>query len=53
MATEVLPTLVEEEGPAVGDLEQTVLVLDGSGKGPLLMAEQLRLQQASPAGRRS
>ena len=34
--------LVEEERPAVGQLEAPLSLLQGSGKRPLLMAEELR-----------
>src|SRR4029079_6889642 len=38
--------LVEEQGAAVGGLEAALAARGGSGEGPLLVAEQLRLEDA-------
>ena len=48
-----LAHLVEEEGAAVGRLEEALLVLVGVREGALHVAEQLALEEASRAGRRS
>ncbi len=40
-----LADLVEEDGAAVGDLEQAGAVLVGAGEGPFLAAEKLALQE--------
>ena len=40
-----VPDLVEEERPPVGELEAPGLPLAGAGEGPLLVPEQLGLQQ--------
>ena len=48
-----LADLVEEEGAAVGQLEAADPPGDGAGEGALLVAEQLALDQARRAGRRS
>ncbi len=45
-----LAYLVQEHGPAFSLLEFTYPPRDGSGKGPLLVAEQLRLKQVSGQG---
>ena len=45
MEGERLPHLVQEEGAAVGRLEEALLVLVGVGEGALHVAEQLALQQ--------
>ena len=39
-----LADLVQEQGPAGGELQLADLAPDGSGEGPLLVAEQLALQ---------
>src|SRR3546814_11412083 len=43
--------LVEEEGALVGQLDLADGGLDGPGEGPLLMAEELALQQVFRDGR--
>ena len=48
-----LADLVEEDGALLGDLEQPLLVAVGAGEGAAHVAEQLRLEQRSPASRRS
>ena len=48
-----LADLVEEDGPAVGQLEPAQPPLGGAGEGALLVAEQLATRAASPAARRS
>src|SRR6266568_4434931 len=40
-----LEQLVEEEGPAVGGLEQAGLVAHGAGERALAMSEHLRLEE--------
>ena len=42
-----LPDLVEEDGPAVGQLERAQPGCDRAREGPLLVAEQLGFQQVS------
>ena len=37
--------LVEEDRPAVGDLEEALLLGDRSGEGPLRVAEEVRLEE--------
>ena len=37
--------LVEEQDPALRGLEEPLLVVDGSGKGAFLVAEELAAQQ--------
>ena len=48
-----LADLVEEDGAAVGQLEAADAPGDGAGEGAFLVAEQLALDQAGRAGRRS
>ncbi len=48
-----LADLIEEQSAAVGLLEAAEPMIDGSGERPLLVSEQLGLQQADPTGRRS
>ena len=43
--------LVEEEGPAVGDLEQARLVGDGAGEGAAAVTEELRIEEVVVEGR--
>ena len=43
--------LVEEEGAAVGDLEQAALAADRAGEGALLVAEELALDELGRDGR--
>src|SRR5262249_58658099 len=40
-----LADLVEEEGPALGDLDVSGLALAGAGEGALLAAEELALEE--------
>ena len=42
-----LADLVQEQGAAIGPLEQADVVIDGAGEGPALVAEELALQQLS------
>src|SRR5690606_7295346 len=46
-----LRDLVEEEGPAVGELEAAGLLVEGAGEGPLLVPEELVLQDLAGEGR--
>ena len=48
-----LADLVEEDRPAVGELEAPLAPLQGPGEGAPLVAEQLGLDQALGAARRS
>ena len=48
-----LADLVEEERSAVGQLEAAAASPVGAGEGTLLVAEELALDQARSAGRRS
>ncbi len=40
-----IPHFIQEEGAAVGRLQEPLPVLGGAGEGPLLAAEQLGFQQ--------
>ena len=45
-----VPHLVQEDGPAVGQLELPLLVADGAGEGPLHVPEQLAFQEVPRDG---
>ena len=45
------PDFVEEQGPAMRQLESSAPLLHRPGKGPLLVAKELRLQQGFRQGR--
>jgi hypothetical protein len=46
-----VPDLVEEDGPAVGQLEAAPAILHGVGKSPFHMAEEFAFEEAFGEGR--